>query len=627
MAINRTIIVTVPSEAYVERNSYVFVKDKNYYDPEKRYNRVKHTIIGKSIGNGQMYPNHNYRLRYPALFEAAAGEQLPKQTKKLGFYTTVLSLAERTGLYDALISSFGIENANRIMDLVMYYIIHHSCDTDYRNQKTVPIIDDGARTAPFIENCVAVSDKTDYQTLMAEQMLFMGSIWNQTNISAFFREELTEERTDLFLRHWAGACAQRASKDAWILIKSDEGDDTSIVNFIYAIDSRNGTPLTFSVCKGGTINFKVIMEMMGWLKAYGIKVNGVILNRRYATSEVFTLLDQGEVTYVAMMEDNTRGHRAMVNQYGDKIRMKYEYMLDRYADQNRRMGAHVLFGTQSSEKIRLFSNHDYEGYACIIYDSTGAEVRQETWFTQVAGVVRSLQQTLDQRRESSGKKKDNSSPADPPDIPADYAECIRIVIEKGETTVSVNQKLVQDIGNRKSFYTFASALPITAEETADIYTLQNHADEQFSMVSDPDMYTVASEDAAHHSAEIKVKLTVTFIAAIIRNELVKACTESNLSPKLLVDELNQITMQLYGNSTYRVSHRETPQQIKLLKACGVDPADLDVIAQTENVRIEGGESDPHHRYPKPTGGVAGPPKGPGRPRGSRKRHETSSSVN
>ncbi|MDR0963118.1 MAG: hypothetical protein LBM60_00690 [Clostridium sp.] len=597
MAINRTIIVTVPSEAYVEKNSYVFVKDKNYYDPEKRYNRVKHTIIGKSIGNGQMYPNHNFRIRYPTLFEAAAGEQLPKPVKKLGFFTTVLSIAERTGLYDALIASFGIENANRIMDLAMYYIIHHSCDT------------------------------ADYQTVMAEQMLFMGSIWNQTNISTFFKEELTEERTDLFLRLWTGACADRNSKEAWILIKSNEGGDAPIFSFVYAIDSRNGTPLSFSVCKGGTINFKVVIEMMGWLKAYGIKVNGVILNRRYATSDVFTLLDQGEVTYVAMMEDNTRGHRAMVNQYGDKIRMKYEYMLDRSADQNRRMGVHVLFGTQSSEKIRLFSNHDYEGYACIIYDSTGAEVRQETWFTQVAGVVRSLQQTLDQRRDASSKKKDVNLPADPPDIPADYAECIRIVTEKGETTVSVNQKLVQDIGNRKSFYTFASALPITAEETAAIYTLQNYADEQFYMVSDPDMYVVASEDTAHHSAEIKAKLTVNFIAAIIRNELVKACTESNISPKNLIDELNQITMQLYGNSTYRVSHTQSAQQIKLLQACGVDPADLDVIAQIENVRIEGGEPDPHHRYPKPTGGTAGPPKGPGRPRGSRKKQELSPSVN
>jgi hypothetical protein len=608
MAINRTLIVSIPSEAYIEKNSFVFVKDKNYYDPEKRYNRVKHTIIGKSIGNGQMHPNHNYRLRYPTLFEAATGEQLPKQTKKLGFYSSVLSLAERTGLYDALIASFGVENANRIMDLVMYYIIHHSCDT------------------------------ADYQAVMADQMLFMGSIWNQTNNSLFYREELTEERTDRFLRLWANACAGRDSREAWIFIKSSEGSDPSVAktsvdsiakpsynaqaySILYAIDSRNAAPLTFSVCNGGSVNFKAVIEMIGWLKAYGIKVNGVILNRQNASEEVFNLLDQSEVRYVAMMEDNTRCHRTMVHQYGDKIRMQYEYMLDKYTDPDRQGEAHVLYGTQSPEKIRLFSNHDYEGYASILYDSTGAGAKQEAWFKQVANIVRNLQQTLDQRRDTGSKKSGATLPPDLPDIPADYGECISIVTENGETTVRVNQKLVQDIGNRKSFYTFASALPLTADETADIYLLQNYADEQFSMVSDPDLYVTPPEDSIHQSAEIRAKLTMIFIAAIIRDELSKACSESNVPPKNLIDELNQITMELYGNNSYRVSHKETEQQIHLLKSCGIDPADLDVIAETENLRLDGGEPDPHHRYPLSSGGGVDSPKKPGRNRGSRKRQE------
>jgi hypothetical protein len=311
----------------------------------------------------------------------------------------------------------------------------------------------------------------------------------------------------------------------------------------------------------------------------------------------------------------------MVNQYGDKIRMQYEYMLDKYADPNRQGEAHVLYGTQSPDKIRLFSDHDIEGYASILYDSTGAGAKQEAWFKQVANIVRSLQQILDQRRSAGSKKSGASLPPDLPDIPANYKECISIVTENGEPTVRVNQKLVQDIGNRKSFYTFASALPLTADETADIYLLQNYANEQFYMVGDPNLYVTAPEDAAHQSAEIRAKLTMIFIAAIIRDELFKACSHSNVSPKLLTEELNQITMDLYGNSSYRVSHRETEQQIRLLKACGVDPADLDVIAETENLRLEGGEPDPHHQYPQTSGGVVNPPKKPRRPRGSKKTQE------
>ena len=116
MAVYRNIIVAVPSDAYVEKDATVFVKDKNEYDPLKQYNVVKHTVIGRSIGDGRMYPNSNFRQRFPAVFEEASGEKLPRQTKKIGFYTAVLSLVEKTGLYDALIQSYGIENANMAID-------------------------------------------------------------------------------------------------------------------------------------------------------------------------------------------------------------------------------------------------------------------------------------------------------------------------------------------------------------------------------------------------------------------------------------------------------------------------------------------------------------------------------
>ena len=67
-----------------------------------------------------MYPNSKFRLRYPTIFEEASEEKLPQQTKKIGFYRPVFSLVEKTGLYDALIQSYGIENANMILDFSVF---------------------------------------------------------------------------------------------------------------------------------------------------------------------------------------------------------------------------------------------------------------------------------------------------------------------------------------------------------------------------------------------------------------------------------------------------------------------------------------------------------------------------
>jgi hypothetical protein len=595
MAINRNVIVAIPAGAYVEKDATVFVKDKNEYDPEKHYNRVKHTIIGRSIGGGRMYPNHNFRQRYPALYEEAAGEKLPKQTKKLGFYTTVLSLAERTSLYDTLIRSYGIENANMVMDFSMYSIIHHSCVAE------------------------------NYPSAMEDQILFSSNIWNQSKLSKFFNEELSEERTSTFRKLWAQTCTDKDIKEAWIAIDGSNNDcdakkaeiaeqgkaksrgNGPIVSYMYAIDSRNGDPITFSIYRGGRVDCKAVIEMIGWLKAYDIKVAGVIIDRGFATKDVFTLLDQNGIAYVAMMKGDTLGHTTMVEQYGDKIRMQYEYMLGRYNEKDKhrsqrkeiRSDANVLYGTQEADKIRLFSTHTYEGYASVIYDSSNGGERQETWFKKVSNTAQKLQQKLDQGKDVA--------------ISKEYADCIHIEERDGEKIVWVNHKQVQERGNRKGFYTLASSLPLTADKANGIYTLRNSAEEQFSMVKSQLGYDTTK---THYSDGIKAKLTLAFIAAIIRNELVKACKESEVSTNRLIGELNQISMYMNGKEEYYVSHTENERQIKLMKACGVAPADLDEIAKAENKRLDSAEPDPYQRYPRHIENAEEPRKKVGRPKGS-----------
>jgi hypothetical protein len=576
MAINRTIIVPIPPDAYIEKNSYVFVKDKNVYDPEKRYNRVKHTIIGRSIGNGQMHPNHNYRLRYPDLFEAAAGELLPKPRKSLGFYATVLSIAERSGLYEALVQAYDVKNANMLLDFSMYTLIHHSYDTQ------------------------------NYSSVMADQMLFSGCVWNQAMLSAFFKEEISEERTDLFRKLWAGACAGRDNtpdgKKVWIVL-----DQT-----IYAISDRDGVPITFSVSQGRA-DFTAI-ELIGWLKAYDIRVKGFIVNPEFAAAEVLSMLDQTGIAYVVRLGDDPLGHTSMVEQYGYKICMQYEYMLDRYDEKGLQTDmptdTHVLYGTQGVEKVRLFAGLSYEGYTGIIYDSTYGGQIQEEWYKGVSDIAQNLQQRLDQATNGVLTKEYAAIAKEYTDrIPPEYADCIRIREKDGKLSVRVNRLQVQEIGDRKGFYTLASSLPFSVREMNDIYRLKSCAEKQFSVV------------------EKKAAMLVpAFISSIIRNELIRACTESGVPVNNLPDELNQIHMNISGNEKYSVSHAFTERQIVLLKACGVEPEDLDVMAVTESKRLGSYELDPHQHYPTRAERVE-PPRRVGRPRGSGKKKNEESKEN
>jgi len=597
MAIFRNIIVSVPEEAYVEKDATVFVKDKNKYDPQTKYNRVKHTVIGRFIGDGRMYPNHTFRIRYPAIFEEASGEKLPRQTKKIGFYTAVLSIVERTGLYDALIKSYGIENANMAVDFSTYSIIHHSCVAE------------------------------QYPCAMEDQLLFSSSLWNQSRISRFFNNEISEERTSVFRKIWAGKCRERDLSEAWIAIDGTNNDceareagiaesgkaksqkNVSIVSYMYAVDSRNGDPITFSIYRGGRVDCKAVIEMVGWLTAFDVKVKGVIVDRGFATKEVLELFDQNGINYVAMLKGDAKVHTAMLDRYADKIRMQYKYMLGKYnaggcadASTEYATDSDVLYGVSEAGKERLFSAHDYEAYVSLIYDGANGGKRQETWFKKVSNAALRIQRQLDMGKNAGVAKE--------------YAGYINIIEMDGRDVALVYEDKVQEWGCRKGFFTLASSEALDAMEANRLYALRNSSEEQFSVVKSQLGYDTTG---VHYANGIKAKLALAFISAVIRNELVKASRESALSTNRMVNELDQLCMHLDGNDQYFVCHTENQRQIAFMKACGVLPKDMDRIAEAENIRLASPEPNPHHRYPKNPEGDPSPRKGPGRPKGTENR--------
>ena len=378
---------------------------------------------------------------------------------------------------------------------------------------------------------------------------------------------------------------------------------------MYAVDSRNGDPITFSIYRGGRVDCKAVIEMIGWLNAYDIKVKGVIIDRGFATKDIFELFDQSGIAYVAMLKDDTKAHTDMLDRYVGKIRMRYEYMLGRYREDapegkatELRMESNVLYGTEEAEKCQLFNIYDYKAYVSLIYDSKNGGERQETWFKKVSNAALKIQQQLSKGKQAS--------------VPQEYKGCISIEELDGKKVAFVNAEKVQATGESKGFFCLATSKALTAAEANEIYVLRNSAEEQFSMVKSQLGYDTTG---THYTEGIKAKLTLAFISAIIRNELVKACCESRMATNRMANELNQICMHMNGRDEYFACHTENQRQILLMNACGVLPGDLDRIAEAENKRLSSAEPDPFHRYPVHKEGNGVSRKGPGRTKGSKNR--------
>lgn len=597
---NKNVIVSIPGGAHIRKSdAAVYIVDSITYHPDKQYATTTRTTIGRSVGNGRMYPNRNYQLRYPRQYEEATGVSQPRQLKRIGFYAVCLSIAEGTGLYSCMVQAFGPENANMLMDFSMYSILAHSCASE------------------------------NFAAFMKDQLLFSDKVWNPSELSSFWNNRITEEMVRTFRKLWAER-RRELVKEVWLAIDGSNNDcdctdselaelgkakslrdGQTILGYMYAVDASTGDPITWFTYRGGRVDCKEIMEVIGWLNAFDIRVRGVIVDRGFSTEDALKKLDECGYPYVAMLKGNTLAAQTMRDQYASTIRMQYEYMLGRYQEGEDPEAAasaagedSSLYGTDSGEKLQLWKLSDYRSYVSLIYNSRSGRERQEDWNQKVSDTARSLQKKLDRGQKSVV-------------IPGEFASCMEIATrgEDQHRTVIVDASAVQKAGNQKGFYTLATSQKMTATEADCIYNLRDSSEKQFSMLKSQLGYdsTNMQKDSA-----TQIKMAAGFIASVIRNELVKACRAADVSTNRVIQELNQLTMMTDARNKYFYAHNEGKREIRLLNACGIQTDDLDRIAADENSRLSSAEKDPYRRFPERPS-MDNPVRKSGRPKGSKNR--------
>ena len=609
MAIYRNVVVDIPVGAYIEKSDQsVFVKDLNVYDPVNQYNRVKHTIIGRAIDATRMYPNHNFRIRYPAEYQKASGETGQPEILRVGFYAVVLSVIERTGLYQCLSDTMGIEQANLILDFCMFSILNHSSVAD------------------------------GFQPAMKDHMIFSRVLKSGKDLSLFFNQDENEQRIEKFKSKWGEACKLRGIEDVWLAIDGSNNDcaaenselaerghaksgkDVSIVSYMYAVDCKDGSPITFDVYRGGCVDSKAVLKMIGWLNAYQIKVKGVVVDRGFATKDVLEQLDSQGIKYVAMLKGDTNAHKEMLEKYASVISRRYDYVLDKFNDGKKLTDRqalpgklflkndNVMYGITSEKKVKLFGSHNYEAYVSLVFDGSNGEERQQNWFKKVSNAALNLQSQIDAGKSSAS-------------VPSGFENYLEIRDFDGEKVVVVKREQVQIKGDGKGFSSLATSDRMEASEANRIYTLRNSVEEDFAIAKTQLGY---SKTGTHTDSGIKTKLAIGFIASIIRSELLKAARASHLATNKIIKELNFITLHADSSDRYFACHTENERQKLFLKECGVVPSDLDRIAEAENIRRSSPEPNPFHKFPHSEETVK---RGRGRPKGTTKKSSEAGNDN
>jgi|GEM_PF-3069355 len=66
---------------------------------------------------------------------------------------------------------------------------------------------------------------------------------------------------------------------------------------MYAVDSEDGTPITYTIYRGGRVDSKELAEVIAYLHSYGIDTEGVILDRGFCNEDSIKLLKSVDLKY------------------------------------------------------------------------------------------------------------------------------------------------------------------------------------------------------------------------------------------------------------------------------------------------------------------------------------------
>ena len=593
------IIVNVPENAHICSDNRIYIVQEKRYYSDLKYNMDKKVWIGKYIGSSQMHPNDNYKELFPETIREIDHLSLPTYVKRVGIYAAALSICTNNGLYDDLITCFGPQMANLIMDYASYSIITKS------------------------------NAAKDFSLEMEDKMLFLDKAYSDTWIDEKIYDVINDNQIQAFKNAWLNHFKKKDLSNTWICIDGsnnnceadiDEAEkgkaklhkNIDIISFIYAV-TDNGKPIISQIYRGSRVDKQALKEMIESLISFGISPKGIILDRGFCDDECVSSLKSKNYNFVIMMKENINAFKVMMKTHKDEIKFSWKNAL-----------GNGLYGT--TDTVKLFGSSEEESLCALIWDAKNATDRTDYFVDELLETIERCNSDI-----SNGYF---------PEIPSKFKKYLSIERKKGKSLLIVNDDDIQNEMISKGYYGLISSMNLSAKEINDVYDLRDCSEKQYSIMKSQLGNHVFR---AHQMHGISVCETIAFVASVIRYEIQTA--GKSLKPKLdtnkVVKELNFITMNLMGSNTYRVIHNQSKRQKDIMALLKIDDSTLDRIAEYETKRLNKIAVSPIHTMSDDnidtsveTRKISGIPegskakvkttkkssdvkKGPGRPKGSK----------
>ncbi len=526
-------------------------------------------LIGKRANKHTMYANDNFRIYYPDEWNKYYEGKLDPKSDFLhfGLYAAVLGILHKTGLYNALLESFGPLYANALVDFSMYSILYKS------------------------------DSALSFTSLMSDEVLFSEKAYSDSWYSELFHS-ITGDKRKKFLNLWLEECKKDNLNNVWICIDGSNNECSSasaslavlghsktkdsgdIVSYMYAVNGDTGIPITYDVYHGSIVDKSAFSSLVTTLKDNDIHVRGVILDRGFCTVNVINAVKEMGCSYLIMAPDNTTCYITMMKEYADKIRWNVDYILN----------SKGIFGIK--DKVELFSNSNEEGYAYLLFDGSNGTERALRLISNIFEAYEMAQQEI-----ANGSK-----------ISYPHGTKKYFVEKKDENNrviaVEYNRSVWQKDIESKGYATLISSDDMTPQEADKLYNVRDVSEKTYSIIKSQLGFSVTR---THGDDAVLNKMALLFVATIIRREIVNTAKKLNIPTNVLIAELDKMNLLLTRGNDYEIRYGGSGKASLFLKEYGIDNNIVEAIVKDYNERDNNFSLE--RKLPSPF-----VRKGPGRPK-------------
>lgn len=514
-----------------------------YHNTDGRRSR---TVIGQATSEYSMHPTDKFKKLFPDLWSKYYGKKgMRPAALKAGLYAITLAIGEQCGVYEIVQGSFGPEDGNGVMDYCMYNIRFRSSSAQL------------------------------FEEDMEDHMIFSRNMWSDDKYSKFFNDKKNETKINNFRMRWIDRCVQRNINNVWLCVDGSNNDcavkdsdlaelghakslrDTEVVGYMWAVNAEDGRPVTWFTNPGGVPDCKAVKEVIEFLGKSEMTVKGLIMDRGFATQEIFDLAEACKMEAIVMLKSNANATQELMTRFAEKIRWSMDYIVD----------PEPIFGVVDS--VKIFSQSKKLSPVGLFFSGMSHACRAKDLIKKILKAQKEVSRQIQ-------KTPANVS------IPANMNRFLQLEKDADGCCIDVTLKseACQKAINTKGFYAIASTgkTERSAKEIHDLYALRDVSEKQYSILKSQLNGAVTR---SHSDQGVSTRLAVSFIASIIRTEIELACKTRELDSNKWIRKLDKAYFRDINNVYFTVIQEEQKLD-KLLSQFGITKKHFDKICEDVN---------------------------------------------